>query len=229
MKTLVLLPVLLFIVVPFQKPESTGDSQVAVLGQKWGKERLSVEQAESAVTPAAARIPENRIWERSKRVNAQPGERDPNQDTIDARSAALERSVQQARMPGPIDGYAYRIKLKNLSAKIIDVLFWEYQFREGVGSEYLSRRQFLCGVSIKPDKEKELKGFSLSGPSDVVSVGSLATKDSQKAFRETIVINRVEFADGTIWQRKDWKFEEIRFTYARALKSPWAPDMCKGL
>ena len=228
MKALLLLSLVLVAVVGGQKSEPAGGSPVGVLGQKWGRERLSVEQAETSVSaPAAAMIPQNKNFERARRGNA-IGERDPNQDTLDGRSAALERSVQDSRTPKPVEGFAYRVKLKNSSNKVIDVLFWEYQFREASDTSYLSRRQFICGVSIKPDKEKELKGFSLSGPSDVVSVGSLA-KDSEKAFNETVVINRVEFADGTVWQRKDWKAEEIKFSYQRALKSPWAPDMCKGL
>ena len=230
MKILLLLPVLILISQPHQKPELSGDAPVAVLGRKWGRERMSVEHAESVVVPpAAAMIPANKNRERTRRANAPMGERDPNEDTIDGRSAALERSIQQARVPKPIDGYMYVAKLKNASSKIIEAVFWEYQFRESSDSEHLSRRQFLCVVPLKPEKDKELKGFSLSGPSDVVSVGTLAKKDHEKAFNETIVINRVEFTDGTTWQRKDWKAEEIKFTYQRALKTPWTPGMCKGL
>ncbi|MEK6282219.1 MAG: hypothetical protein AABN95_17820 [Acidobacteriota bacterium] len=229
MKALLLVPVLLLFSFPLQKPDFTGDSQVAVLGQKWSRERLNAEQVGSAVTnPAPAMIAANKNFERTRRANAPTGERDPNADTLDGRSAALEKSVQNSRQPKPVEGYTYRVKLKNSGAKVIDILFWEYQFRELASAEYLTRRQFLCGVSIKPEKEKELRGFSLSGPSDVVSVGTLE-KNPQKAFDEKIVINRVEFADGTIWQRKDWKFEEIKLAYARAVNSPWAPDMCKGL
>ena len=65
-------------------------------------------------------------------------------------------------------------------------------------------------VNVKPDSKKELQAFSLSGPSDVVSVASLANNGSN-AFQEKVIINRVEYADGTIWQRKDWNFEEAKF------------------
>ena len=230
MKTLLLLSLVLVAVVSGQQPDPAAGSPVSVLGQKWARERLSVEQAESVVVPpVAAMIPANRTRERARRANAPIGERDPNEDTIDGRSAALERSVAAARAPKPIEGYAYRAKFKNSSSKAIEALFWEYQFRETADSSYLSRRQFLCVASIKPDKEKDLKGFSLSGPSDVVSVGTLTKKDSEKAFDETVVINRIEFADGTTWQRRDWKAEEIKLSYQRVMKGQWTPDMCKGL
>ncbi|HYJ88064.1 MAG TPA: hypothetical protein VEW46_18500 [Pyrinomonadaceae bacterium] len=230
MKALLLLSLVVLAVVAGQNSNPPGDSPVAVLGQKWGRERLSVEQAESVVVPpAAAMIPANKNRERARRANAPIGERDPNDDTVDGRSAALERSVASARAPKPIEGYAYRAKFKNSSSKAIEALFWEYQFREAADSAYLSRRQFLCVSSIKPDKEKELKGFSLSGPSDVVSVGTLTKKDPERAFNETVVINRIEFADGTTWQRRGWKAEEIKLSYQRAVNSPWTPDQCKGL
>lgn len=230
MKALLLLSLVVLTVVAGQKSDPAADSPVAVLGQKWGRERLSVEQAESVVVPpAAAMIPANKIRERTRRANAAMGERDPNEDTVDGRSAALERSVEAARAPKPVEGYAYRAKFKNSSSKVIEALFWEYQFREASDSAYLSRRQFLCVSSVKPDKEKELKGFSLSGPSDVVSVGTLTKKDPEKAFNETVVINRIEFTDGTTWQRRDWKAEEIKLSYQRAMQGQWTPDMCKGL
>jgi hypothetical protein len=92
----------------------------------------------------------------------------------------------------------------------------------------MARRQFLCGVNIKPEKEKEIQAFSLSGPSDVISVGNLANK-SGNAFQEKVVINRVEYADGSIWQRKDWNFGEIRLTYQRAVGTPWGAEMCRSL
>jgi len=229
MKALLLLTVLV-VSLPQQNPiisESSPD--VTVVDQKWSRDKLSAEESNSAVVPPiAAMIPQNKNFERLRRASAPPGERDPNEDTVDGRSAAMERSVQQSRAAKPIEGYTYRAKFKNSSRRVIDIIFWEYQFRESAASQYLTRRQFLCAVSFKPDKEKELKGFSLSGPSDVVSVGALK-KDGDKAFLENVIVNRVEFTDGTIWQRKDWKFEEIRLTYRRALDSPWTPDMCKGL
>jgi len=92
----------------------------------------------------------------------------------------------------------------------------------------VTRRQFLCGVNIKPDKAKELQAFGLSGPSEVVSVGSLANK-SGKQFQENVVINRVEYADGSIWQRKSWNFAEIGMAYRRAVGTPWGTEMCRTL
>jgi hypothetical protein len=106
-------------------------------------------------------------------------------------------------------------------------LFWEYQFIDRVDPAMVTRRQFLCAANLKPGKEKELVAFSLGGPS-VVNVNTLA-KNSDKPFDEKVVINRVEYSDGSIWQRKDWNFSEIRMTYRRAVATPWTTEMCRGL
>jgi len=40
---------------------------------------------------------------------------------------------------------------------------------------------------------------------------------------------RVEYADGSVSQRKTWNMAEVQVSYERALREPWAPGMCKGL
>ena len=200
---------------------------VTVLSTKWFKDRQSIEQ-QSATGPAAAMIPQNRNFERNRRANTPPGERDPNLDTLDGRSAAMEKAVQDSRAPKPVDGFAYRVKVRNATSKPIDIIFWEYQFKESAAGAPLLRRQFLCGVAIKSGKDKELQAFSLLGPQDVVSVNILAQKPGSSG-AEQVVINRVEFADGSIWQRKDWNFGEVRLGYARAVATPWGTEMCRGL
>lgn len=239
MRTLLLLLLLLLIfVAPVNGQTSTGaadGSAVVVLGFKWAKSRQVLEplnpSTSAVVPPAAAMIPANKILERNAREQTSPGMRDPNLDTIDGRAAALEKNVQDSRtpQPQPVDGYAYKAKIQNTSKKVIEIIFWEYQFKESANPESLVRRQFLCAVNIKPDKDKELLAFSVSGPSTVISTGSLSNKTGENLFQEKVVINRVEYADGTIWQRKDWNFGEIKSTFERAVGTPWSTEMCRGL
>jgi hypothetical protein len=228
MKTVLLLPLILMVFQNQSPVISHEGTPVVVVSQKWFKDRQSVAYNPEATAPAAAMIPQNKNFEKNRRANTSPGERDPNLDTIDGRSAALEKAVQESRAPKPVDGFAYRVKVHNASAKLIEVIFWEYQFKESVPSATASRRQFLCGVSIKPEKEKELQAFALSGPHDVISVDTLS-KESATPGEEKVVINRVEYADGSIWQRKDWSFGEVRLSYASAVATPWGTEMCRGL
>jgi hypothetical protein len=232
MKTILLLTLLLTAIPQGQNsvaPAISSDGlPVTVLNSKWFRDRQEIEQT-AATGPAAAMIPQNKIFERNRRANASPGERDPNLDTIDGRSAAMEKAVQDSRAPKPSEGFAYRAKIHNASTRPVEIVFWEYQFKESANSTPLVRRQFLCAVAIKPEKDWELKAFSLSGPQDVISVNILAKKPDASG-TEQAVINRVEFADGSIWQRKDWSLGEVRLSYARAVGTPWGKGtMCRGL
>ena len=206
-------------------------SSVEVLEFKCTKSRqVMLEPPYTENIPARAVIPQNKNYARNARVNDPVGARDPNEDTIDGRSAALEKISQEARRPAnkPVDGYAYRVKVQNASNKPVEILFWEYQFIDTANPSTVTRRQFLCGVNIRAGKAAEVKTFSPSGPAEVVNVDTLANKSSNPV-QEKVVINRVEFADGTIWQRKDWNFGEIRMAYRRAVSTPWGTEMCRGL
>ena len=230
MKTLLLLSLLLSLLVPFQGPVASSDaSPLTVVNFKWSRERRKVEAAAvEGDSPARAMIPQNRNFARNSRINDPQGVRDPNQDTLDGRSAAIDKSVAESRAPKaePRDGYAYRIKVQNPTTKVVEIVFWEYQFHDPANPDLVARRQFLCGVNIPAGKGKDLEGFSLSGPSDVVNVKTL---NSGSSFKENVLINRVEYSDGSIWQRKAWNLAEVKGSYERVLREPWLPGMCKGL
>ena len=231
MKTLLLFLILfnLFALVQTQTAANDEASPMSVASYKWTRARQKVDAPRTDVSvPVRQVIPQNKTFARNARINEPRGARDPNQDTLDGRSEAMEKNVQEARAPKsePRDGFSYRIKVKNSSTKVVEIIFWEYQFHEAENPKALARRQFLCGVNIRPDKDKDLEGFSLSGPSDVVSVSALADKSR---FKENVVINRIEYADGSIWQRKGWHLAEVKASYDRVLREPWTPGQCKGL
>ena len=229
MKTLLFLSVLLSLLSSFQVPAVNNDgSPMTVTSFKWSRARQKVDVPEvQGNPPASAMIPQNRNFSRNARVNDPQGVRDPNQDTLDGRSAAMEKSVAESRAAKSktMDGYLYRIKVQNTSAKVAEIVFWEYRFVDPANPELIARRQFLCGVNIAAGKGKDLEGFSLSGPSDVVSVQTLA----DNAFKEDVLINRVEYSDGSIWQRKGWNLAEVKGSYERVLREQWVPGTCKGL
>jgi hypothetical protein len=230
MKILLLFLILFTLLTLVQTSTPTNEaSPVTVTSYKWTRTRQTAEAPQTEATiPARQVIPQNKNFARNARMNEPRGARDPNQDTLDGRSEAMEKNVQEARKPHtePRDGYSYRIKVKNGATKVAEIIFWEYQFNEAENPNVVARRQFLCGVNIRPDKEKELEGFSFSGPSDVVSVGALADKSP---FKENVLINRVEYSDGSIWQRKGWSLAEVKGSYERVLRESWVPGQCKGL
>lgn len=131
MKILLLLTLLFSLLIPLQVSTKNDGSPLIVSSFKWSRARRTVEAPQSEGTPPArAMIPQNRNFARNARVNDPAGVRDPNADTLDGRSAALEKSVAEARSPktGPLDGFAYRIKVQNASEKIVEAVFGNISF-----------------------------------------------------------------------------------------------------
>jgi hypothetical protein len=232
MRSLLLLPLLLVFTASGQdRPPARESSPVPVLESAWERARPKAGDAEPAGTvPAAAVIPENKYFQRKAREELPPGAIDPNEMTIDGRSAAIERNVQRSRTwpAEPVDGFTYRIKIMNAAERPVEVVFWEYQFIEIANPKNIVRRQFLCAAKIKPGEKRDLSVFSTLGPSDVIDAKTLATTGG-KLFNEAVFINRVEYSDGAILQDTNWKFADIQPSLKRVLSTPWKNEMCRSL
>ena len=230
MKFLLLLLLLLFSAPSYYAQTNASDDQktpVVVVSASWMRDRKASDQAvQSAVGPAPAMTRESRNFERQKRVNDPVGMRDPNADSVDTRGAELERIVQQSRQAEPVDGYLYQVKIHNVSRKVIENIFWEYRFMEVGNTSNVTQRRFMCGGEIKPERQKDLQIFSLVGPSEVVNVKSLA-KDSGKSFRAAVIINRVEYSDGTFWERNGWSLDALKLRPDSRSKS--TATVCRSL
>jgi hypothetical protein len=152
---------------------------------------------------------------------------DPNEQTIDGRSAAMERNVQTARQPvkDPIEGFLYRASFRNAAAAKIDLIFWEYRFAEPADRSNFSRRQFLCVARIKPGDRGDVEAFSIFGPTDTIAAGTAGKAEGR--FIEDVVINRIEFSNGAVLQRSDWDYQASKDAIDRITKTPWAGETCR--
>jgi len=209
MKLLLLLTGLLLPGLSYGQTDGAVDEKrlpVVVVSASWLRDRRSSDQAVQSVGPAAAPTRADKNFERQKRMNDPVGVRDPNADSLDSRGSELDRIVQQSRQSPPVDGYTYQVRLQNVSAKVIRNIFWEYEFTEIGNASNINHRKFMCGGDIKPDRQKDLEIFSLVGPSEVVNVKNLDKKAGEK-FRAAVIINRVEYTDGTFWQRNGWSLD----------------------
>src|SRR5262252_9940937 len=128
MKLLLLLPLFLALDVQAQtQTNTTENGPVVVLSFKWTRDRQPVENAvPGSSTPAPEMTPANRNYERQRRVNSPVGAPDPNGDTLDGRSANIDRIVDEARATPPVQGFTYEVHLQNSGAKPVDTVFWEY-------------------------------------------------------------------------------------------------------
>jgi hypothetical protein len=99
------------------------------------------------------------------------------------------------------DQYIYNLKIKNGGDKTIKSVQWTYLFLDKVTNEEVGRHEFHSVTKLGPKSSKTISEAVLSPPTRVVSAGKPGT-DYHNAYTEKAVISRVEFSDGSSWQRE---------------------------
>jgi hypothetical protein len=127
-----------------------------------------------------------------------------NRNSIENRSRDMleleENAARETRKAQSLDMYKYRIELKNRGSRVIKWVFVDYQTSEVIDHDNPSHRQFACAVKIGPDQSKVMEGYSNLPPNRVISAAN-----PDKPLNEQLVINRIEYSNGEIWQRTDWQ------------------------
>jgi hypothetical protein len=104
--------------------------------------------------------------------------------------------------PGrPVDTYIYKIKVQNSGAKIIRSLDWEYQFLHPVTQEVMGTRRIVSKVKLAPGKTQVIEVRLLQQPAIVVSADQL-DKKYRDQFEERVIIHRIVYSNGSVWQRQ---------------------------
>ncbi|HEY9284603.1 MAG TPA: hypothetical protein VIP46_14200 [Pyrinomonadaceae bacterium] len=91
--------------------------------------------------------------------------------------------------------YTYRAKVKNTGAKTIRLVHWAYAFLDPDTQQPLGLHRYKTKVKIRPGESFELAGRSGAPQTSTVSVASVSKK-----LDEVIVIFRVEYDDGAVWE-----------------------------
>lgn len=145
--------------------------------------------------------------------------------TVDEASAALRRvEAADAQRTRPQDGYLYRVTVKNTGERTIRGLYWEYRSQQSERPDDFSRRQFFCSANVGPEKTKAFEAFSPSAPTRVLNA-SRPGDDTQRQY-EKVVVNRIEYSDGSIWQHPDWKMLQGTSPESARKQSRRVPDGC---
>ena len=120
-----------------------------------------------------------------------------NRRDMQERRADMNAAQSNASQPAERrhDQYLLRLEVKNVGTNTIKNMVWEYQPAAQTADYDL--RQYVCTMKAKPN---ESKTFELVSPSSPVKVVSANKKDQEGK----VVINRIEYADGSIWKRKGW-------------------------
>lgn len=125
-----------------------------------------------------------------------------NRNSIENRSRdmlELERSVMgDGYYQRPVDLYRYRVSLKNTGNRVVKAVVWDYQASDTDEFTDSTHRLFRCTAKIKPNQNERIDGYSVLPPTRVISASQT------KSFSERAIINRIEYSDGTFWQRPNW-------------------------
>jgi hypothetical protein len=95
--------------------------------------------------------------------------------------------------------YFYHLEVKNNGSRPIKSFAWEF---ESSGVPDPSDRQFFCVVNAKPNQKRQFDLFTPLAPSRVVNVTTASEKPGDS--KGVVVINKIEYADGTTWVRPGW-------------------------
>ncbi|HEX7176228.1 MAG TPA: hypothetical protein VF240_13280 [Pyrinomonadaceae bacterium] len=188
---------------PTPPPGSQGPEDVAVVKFSWRKERVpgwenrqfstSVESYDAM----RARVDNERRIQQARNTGnkAELGRREDA-----ARMLEDANSPKDLKNTGPPrDGYRYKVIVSNAGTKTVKLIDWDYVFLDPNTRQEISRRQFTSEEKVRPGKGKELEVFILSPPFLTVNAGAPRTGESP--FVEQVILMRVEYSDGTIWQR----------------------------
>ncbi len=189
---------------PQQLPGTQAPTDAAVGAFSWRKERLPGWEKET-VGPSVetydvmrARVEnERRIQQaRNSGNKAELGRRESAAKMLE--SASLAKESEKAQRPR--DGYRYKVLITNTGSKTMRLVDWDYVFLDPITHEVVGRHQFTSQETIKPGKSKEVSVLYLTPPVKTVSAGIL-TKKEPMPFTELVVIARIQYSDGSSWQR----------------------------
>lgn len=146
-----------------------------------------------------------------------------NRRDIQERGAELRSAETTAALSNQPSStiYFYRIQIRNAGTKPIRSFAWQYQAGEEPSS---TDRQFYCVLNAKPNDKKEIELLSPLAPSRVVDASKPIEKpDAEK--KASVVINKVEYIDGTVWHREGWDLQ----TFAAEDAAKVGSGKCLGI
>jgi hypothetical protein len=140
-------------------------------------------------------------WEDARlqeRIDRENSVRTKNGKTaIDNRGRPV-RVETQAR--GPFTTYVYKAKVTNNDTKTIRAIEWDYVFYDPATAKEVGRHPLKNNLKLQPGKSAEMSRRTATPPTTVVDVHKTGKKIKEQ-YGERVEIQRIEYADGSVWQR----------------------------
>jgi hypothetical protein len=101
---------------------------------------------------------------------------------------------------GPSVSFLYQARIKNLGTRTLGTVVWFYVCVEPASGVEMGRHRFTNKINLKPGKSADLIGRSTKPVTGVVDAAKPNGNNGNKC-TERVEIDRVEYDDGTLWQR----------------------------
>jgi hypothetical protein len=184
-RPLLLLVLLAFTLYLQQQTVEREDPDLLVVKFSWAKEKQKVSVIRGAQNPGGPI------------VTPIPDARDHDSRIGDMRSMENKAAKSAAEAPH-LPSYQLRLELKNTGSNVVKSLAW--QFKPTATPADYEPKNYVCALQVKPNEKKLLEFWTPYAPVKVISVDerSNALKDGE------VVINKIEYADGSVWTRRGW-------------------------
>jgi len=177
-------------------------TDLAVLKYSWSKERIGWER--DPFSPPVESNDEMRIRQRDEKriedAKRSGSGSELNRAERDARADAAIKERLRQKAP-PRYAYRYKVSIKNTGTKTVKAIDWDYIFFDPNAQIEIGRHQFTSEEKIRPGKSEELDVVIISPPTKTISADALSN-EKRPPFDERIVLIRIEYSDGTFWQRQ---------------------------
>lgn len=173
------------------------NSGLAVVKYSWEKETIRRRASMESIASQDELVQQSR---RERQLAAARNSSDSMAtNRIERENNMRDQAIATANTGRSIDGYRYRVTLRNDTTKTVKSIDWDYVFIDQAAQQLVARHQFTSDETIKPGKTKEVYVLYLIPPVRSVSAERLASKEPLP-YSEYVVIARVKFSDGSTWQ-----------------------------
>jgi hypothetical protein len=191
----VLLTSLFSILVSAQESDDpSGPKDLVVLEKSWRKEARNQIRTEDPLRPNEDLIRQTRAEKQyiDNRAYRLPSTTEPRMPAPPIRAVPFE--------PRQTELYEYKFKVKNIGAKKINFIEWEYQFLHPDTGELMGSRRISSKVKIAPGRTGVVEVHLLQRPTRTIAADQLDKKPGEQ-FKERLLIHQIYYTDHTRWQR----------------------------
>ena len=166
----------------------------------WSKERIGWERDPFSgpienFDEVRARTRNEKRIEDAKRGNSAEIDKIKREAKADAANIAVKHTNTRSRYV-----FVYKVTVKNSSDKAIKSVDWDYVFLNRGTQTEIGRQQFTSEEKISPGKTKDLIVTISKPPTKTISLTALNKNETESVDGQVILV-RIDYADGTSWQR----------------------------